>query len=114
MNIFIKGVCFGLGFLVVVLLIAMVGSINDSNDKVKKTTEDLNTINMAIFEDSFIKSCIGEEKTETKRKYCKCSYDYIISILGEEETVKEAHKIPITGLSPRMMEVMTGAIDKCL
>lgn len=109
MNIFIKGVCFGLGFLVVMLLITMVGSINDTKE-VK--TEDVK-INMAIFEDSFIKSCIGDDKTDVKSNYCHCSYDYIISILGEEETVKEAEKIPTTGLSTRMMEVMTGAIDKC-
>lgn len=114
MNIFFKGACFGLGFIIVVFLIAMVGSINDSGERVKKTTEDLKTINMAVFEQSFINSCIGNEKTEGKKKYCKCSYDYIISVLGEEETVKEASKIPTTGLSPRMMEVMEQAIDKCL
>ena len=34
--------------------------------------------------------------------------------MGEEETVREAGKIPTTGLSPRMMEVMEQAIDKCL
>jgi len=109
MNIFLKGVCFGLGFIIVVFLIAMVGSINDSKEK---PTED--SFDMKVFEQSFISSCIGEEKTETKRQYCKCSYDYIISVLGEEETVKEASKIPTTGLSPRMMEVIKQAIDKCL